>query len=223
MTTLTARRSSRPRTPVETHPPLTTDVVVTGRLARRGQSLRAAHRPHRVVHARRHRRGDQPRLAQPRHHPVPGGDGLPAAALPRAHHPLARPGRRGALRRLLPLLRRLPGGLHRPAGDHGRERPPLPGVVPHQLLALHLLRLLRGRVPHLRHPAHAGRGDERVRAAQHGVREGGPADRRPRQVPRARLLPGGRPRHRRQGQGRGRERGAAGDVRDLCREGGRRT
>ena len=26
-------------TPVETHPPLTTDVVVTGRLARRGQSL----------------------------------------------------------------------------------------------------------------------------------------------------------------------------------------
>ena len=62
----------------------------------------------------------------------------------------------------------------------GRARPPLPGVVPHQLLALHLLRLLRGGVPHLRHPAHARRGDERVRAPQHGLREGGPADRRAR-------------------------------------------
>ena len=29
----------RPRIPAQTHPPLTTDVVVTGRLARRGQSL----------------------------------------------------------------------------------------------------------------------------------------------------------------------------------------
>ena len=34
-------------------------------------------------------------------------------------------------------------------------RAALSGVVPHQLLALHLLRLLRGGVPHLRHPAHA--------------------------------------------------------------------
>ena len=77
---------------------------------------RAALRPHRVVPCR-HRRRHQPRLAQPRHRPVPGGDGLPAAALPRAHHPVARPRRRGALRRLLPVRGGLPGRLHRPAGD----------------------------------------------------------------------------------------------------------
>ena len=39
MTTPDRPQDPRPRTPVETHPPLTTDVVVTGRLARRGQSL----------------------------------------------------------------------------------------------------------------------------------------------------------------------------------------
>ena len=89
---------------------------------------------------------------------------LPAAALARADHPLARPGRRGALRGLLPVRGRLPGGLHRPAGDRGRARPALPGVLPHQLLALHLLRLLRGGLPDLRHPAHAGLRDGRVPA-----------------------------------------------------------
>ncbi len=95
--------------------------------------------------------------------PVPGAEALPAAAVARADHPLARPRRRGALRGLLPLRRRLPGGLHRPAGDRGRARPALPGVLPHQLLALHLLRLLRGGLPDLRHPAHARLRDERVR------------------------------------------------------------
>src|SRR5665811_2175051 len=60
------------------------------------------------------------------------------------------------------------------------------------------------------HPAHARRGDVRVRASQHGLREGRPADRRTRQVPRLRLLPRRRAGDRRQGQGRGRARGPAG-------------
>jgi ferredoxin len=59
----------------------------------------------------------------------------------------ARPRRRGALRRLQPLRRRLPRRLHRPAGDRGRARAPLPGVLPHQLLALHLLRLCEEACP----------------------------------------------------------------------------
>ena len=42
-----------------------------------------------------------------------------------------------------------------------------------------------------------------------GLREGGPADRRAGQVPRLQLLPRRRAGHRRQGQGRGRERAAA--------------
>ena len=85
-----------------------------------------------------------------------------AAALARPHHPVARSGRRRALRRVLPVRGRLPGRLHRAAGDRGRARPALPGVLPHQLLALHLLRLLRGGVPDLRDPAHARFRDERV-------------------------------------------------------------
>ena len=91
---------------------------------------------------------------------------LPAAALARADRPDARPRRRRALRGLLPLRRRLPGGLHRAPGDRGRARPALPGVLPHQLLALHLLRLLRGGLPDLRHPAHARLRDERVQRAR---------------------------------------------------------
>ena len=51
------------------------------------------------------------------------------------------------------------------------RRPALPGVLPHQLLALHLLRLLRGGLPDLRHPAHAGLRDERVPARQNMVYE----------------------------------------------------
>ena len=49
----------------------------------------------------------------------------------------------------------LPGRLHLAAGDGGRDGPALSGVLPDQLLALHLLRLLRGGLPDLRHPAHA--------------------------------------------------------------------
>ena len=56
-----------------------------------------------------------------------------------------------------------------------------PALVPHQLLALHLLRLLRGGLPDVRDPADPRLRDERVRPAQHGIREGGPADRRHRQ------------------------------------------
>ena len=61
-------------------------------------------------------------LPPPRHGPVPGRGRLPAAALPRSHRPHARPRRRRALRGLLPVLGRLPGRLHRPAGDRGRAR-----------------------------------------------------------------------------------------------------
>ncbi len=106
------------------------------------------------------------------------------AALARAHRAHPRPRRRGALRGLLPVRGGLPGGLHRAAGDRGRARPALSGVLPHQLLALHLLRLLRGGLPDLRDPAHAGLRDGRVRAPESGLREGGPADRRTGQVSR---------------------------------------
>ena len=51
------------------------------------------------------------------------------------------------------------------------QRAPLPGLVSHQLLALHLLRLLRGGLPDLCHPAHTRRRDERVRARQSMVYE----------------------------------------------------
>ena len=53
-------------------------------------------------------------------------------------------------------------GLHACRRRRGRARPAVPRVLPDQLLALHLLRLLRGRLPHVRHPAHPGRRDVRV-------------------------------------------------------------
>ena len=89
------------------------------------------------------------------------------------------------------------------------RRPALPGLVQDQLLSLHLLRVLRGGVSDLRDPAHPGLLHERVPAGEHGLRERGPADQRPGQVPWLQLLPGGGAGDRRQGQGRGRGRGSA--------------
>ncbi len=56
---------------------------------------------------------------------ISGGAALSAAALAREDYPLARSGRRRALRRLLSLFRGLSGGLHFLAGDAGRIRTPL--------------------------------------------------------------------------------------------------
>ena len=97
-----------------------------------------------------------------------------------------------------------------------RGRAALPGVLPHQFLALHLLRLLRGGLPDLRHPAHARLRDERVQPQEPGVREGRPAHRRPGQVPGLQLLPRRRHGHRRQGQGRGDQRGTSRSTRGAC-------
>ena len=98
----------------------------------------------------------------------------------------------GALRGVLPVFGGLPGGLHRAAGDGGRKRPTLPGILPDQFLALHLLRVLRGGLPDLRHPAHAGFRDGRVRAPEPGVREGAPAHQRSGKISRLQFLPRGR-------------------------------
>ena len=178
---------------------------------------RAAHRPHRVVHAGRHRHRDQPRLAQPRHGPVPGGDGVPAAALPRAHHPLPRPRRRGALRRLLPLLGRLPGGLHRPPGD---RRTSTGGGIP-EWFRINFSRCIFCGFCEDACPTYAIQLTPDVEMSEYerpnmvyekeDLLIAGPG-----KYHELRLLPGGRPRHRRQGQGRGRERGAAQQTSGAC-------
>src|SRR4029434_10170052 len=82
-------------------------------------------------------------------------EALPSAAMARADRADARAGRRRALRGLLPVFGGLPRGLHRAAGDRGRERKALPGVLSHKFLALHLLRLLRGGMSDIRDSAHA--------------------------------------------------------------------
>src|SRR5262245_23781153 len=58
---------------------------------------------------------------------IPRREALPAAAMARADCADARSRRRRALRGLLPVLGGMPRGLHRPAGDRGRERKTLPG------------------------------------------------------------------------------------------------
>ncbi|MDF5922654.1 4Fe-4S binding protein [Pseudomonas aeruginosa] len=62
-------------------------------------------------------------------------------------------------------------------------------VLPHQLLALHLLRPVRGSLPDHRDPAHPGLRDGRVQAPGPGLREARPADLRPGQEPGLQLLP----------------------------------
>ena len=137
---------------------------------------------------------------------VSGREAIPGAAISRPHHSFARSGRRRALRGVLSLRGGLPGGLHCPAGDRRSHRPALSGIFPHQFLALHFLRILRGGVPDVCHPAHSRFRDGRVQSAEPGVRKAGPADQRPRQVPRLQLLAGRRSQDRRKGQGRGGER-----------------
>ena len=83
---------------------------------------------------------------------VPGEASGTLARKDRAH---ARPRHGRAVRGVLPLRGRVPGGLHFAASHRRRARAPLPGVFPYQLLALHLLRLLRRSVPHVCHPAHS--------------------------------------------------------------------
>ena len=153
------------KAPADAHPPLTSDVVTTGRLARRGQSL--APRVYRTVASTLHGIGVVSAHAWHRRNTIQYPEEM--VYLP--------PRYRGRI-----VLSRDPAGEERCVACYlcavacpvdcislqatdGRARAPLPGVVPHQLLALHLLRLLRGRMPHLRHPAHARRGDERVRRA----------------------------------------------------------
>ena len=82
------------------------------------------------------------------------------------------------MRGLLPVCRRLPGGLHRLAGDSRLNRAEVFGLFPDQFLAMHLLRLLRGSLPDLRHPVDAGFRDGRVQPAEPGLRERGFADQR---------------------------------------------
>ena len=82
-------------------------------------------------------------------------EALSAAALARPHHPVARPRRRRALRGCYLCAVACPVGciaLQATEDEHGRW---YPGVLPDQLLALHLLRPLRGSLPDLRDPAHA--------------------------------------------------------------------
>ena len=72
-----------------------------------------------------------------------------------AYHSDARPRWRRTMRCVLFVRRCLPRRLHRAAGHRRRKRAPLSRVLPHQLLPLHFLRLLRRGMSHLRYPAHA--------------------------------------------------------------------
>ena len=58
------------------------------------------------------------------------------------HHPEPRSGRGRALRGMLSLRGRLPGGLHRSAGHGRRAWPALSGIFPNQFFTLHFLRIL---------------------------------------------------------------------------------
>ncbi|PRD38370.1 UNVERIFIED_CONTAM: nuoH [Trichonephila clavipes] len=166
--------------------------------------------PDRRVHpVAQHRHGVLARLPQARHPAVSGGADLRAAALPRPHRVDPRPGRRRALRGLQPVRRGLSGRLHLAAEDRGRGRPLVSGVLPHQLLALHLLRHVRRGLPDHGHPAHAGLRAGRLQAPEPGLRKGRPADLRPGQEPGLQLLPRGGHGGRRQAQGHGAERSRA--------------
>src|SRR5512135_1650263 len=87
--------------------------------------------------------------------PLPRGETGYAAAVEGTNYPLARPGWRRAVCRLLPLRCSLSGGLYLAPGHPGRPWQTLSGILSHKFLALHLLRLLRRSLPDLRDPAHA--------------------------------------------------------------------
>src|SRR5882757_2226398 len=82
----------------------------------------------------------------------------------------------------VPPRYRLPGGLHLATEGRAGRRPLVPGVLPHQLLALHFLRPVRGSLPNQRDPDDAGLRAGRVPPPGPGIREGAPADQRYRQV-----------------------------------------
>ena len=115
-----------------------------------------------------------------------------AAALARADHPLARPGRRRAVRRVLPLRGGLPGdciALQATEDEHGRRYP--------EFFRINFSRCIFCGFCEEACPTYAIQltpdcemGE--YRRAEPGVREGGPADRRLRQVPGLQFLPRGR-------------------------------
>src|SRR3546814_9484333 len=86
-----------------------------------------------------------------------------STALSRSHRADARSGWRRALRRLQPVRGRVSGWLHLAAeGRKAGRRPLVSGMVPHQFLALHLLRPVRGSLPDYRDPADAGLRTRRI-------------------------------------------------------------
>ena len=84
-----------------------------------------------------------PRGSRIRHRAIAGGSYLPATR------------RAGALRRLLPLRGGLPRRLHQPYRQTEEKTAGATRLLPDQLLTVHLLRVLRGGLPDVCHPAHA--------------------------------------------------------------------
>src|SRR5262245_4462972 len=146
---------------------------------------------------------DRPPHVLPQGHgAIPGAGAEPAAELSRRPPPEPRPRRPRQVRRLLHVLDRLPGPLHR-----HRRRPvalagprEIPGDVRHRRVAVHLLRHVRGGLPGRRDRTHVAlrphwtlpRGDDvrqgeaAVRVRPDGARAGheGPDSQPPRPVER---------------------------------------
>ena len=141
---------------------------------------------------RRHAEAD---LQEADHAAVPGIQAAGLPALPRPAPALAPPERAREMRRLLALRGRLPGRLHpcRRRGEHRRQprlgRRALRADLRDQPLALHLLRLLRARMPVRRDHARAGVRDLRVLARRPHLHEGHAA----RRADQARAGGGSRP------------------------------
>ncbi|CAA9490923.1 MAG: NADH-ubiquinone oxidoreductase chain I, partial [uncultured Solirubrobacteraceae bacterium] len=161
------------------------------RRARRRHRPRAGRRRRRLPRVRRdaaralHDVQEDPRGHD--HHPVPRGEGAGLPALPRPPPPAPLRGLRpGEVRGLLALRGRVPRGLHPRRGR--REHAGAPRVrgralrrrLRDQPLALHLLRVLRDRVPVRRHHDGARLRDERLRPGRSHLHEGDAADRAPR-------------------------------------------
>src|SRR5215203_3940190 len=132
----------------------------------------------------RHEDRDGPLGRGHAHLPVPGGEDARLPALPRP--PQAAPVRghgAGEVRRLLALRGRLPGRLHprRRRREHARQprqrRRALRRGLRDQPLALHLLRLLRGRVPVRRDHDGPGLRDVGLRPVRPDLHEGDAARR----------------------------------------------
>ena len=190
--------------PPQTHPPLTTDVVQAGRLARRGQPLVPRIGRTVVSTLQGLRRGHRPRLPPPRHaSSTPTRWSTSRRATAAASSCRATPTATSAASPATSApspARWTASRCRRRSDETGRRYP--------AWFRINFSRCIFCGFCEDACPTYAIQLTPDVEMCEyerheHGLREGGPADRRTGQVPRLRLLPRGRPGDRRQGQGRG--------------------